>query len=80
MFFLPSSMTGFSLKRETENQWWVQASLPYIDFFLPALSFPGQFKFVFCHNRGNFGNKYLFSHIIITLHWVYTQGFSIHPC
>lgn len=59
MFFLSSSMTGFSLKRETENQWWVQPSLPFIDFFLPALSFPVQFKLVFCHNRGNVGHKYL---------------------
>lgn len=58
MFFLSSSMTGFSLKRETENQWWVQLSLPFIDFFPPALSFPVQFKLVFCHNRGNFGHKH----------------------
>lgn len=58
MFFLSSSMTGFSPKRETENQWWVQPSLPYIDFFPPAPSFPVQFIFVFCHNRGNFGHKY----------------------
>lgn len=36
--FLSSSTTGFSLKRETKIQWWVQASLPF-NYFPLALKY-----------------------------------------
>lgn len=58
-FFFPLVWLVFHWRGKRRTSGGYSRHCHLLIFFLPALSFPVQFKLVFCHNRGNVGHKYL---------------------